>query len=79
VTLAQHEAVAIRPSRILRIELQMRIIERRKQFGGGEGRGIVAGAADARQAQGLQPHEHRAVGQMGARDVMAALAGDNIH
>ena len=69
VALAQHEAVAVRPVRLLRVEPQMRVVERGEQLGGGEGAGIVAGAGDARQPQGLQPHELGAIGQKGPRDV----------
>src|SRR5262245_1187431 len=79
VALAQDEAVAVRPLGIGGIEAQMGVVEGGEQLGGREGAGIVAGAADARQPQRLQPHELGAIGQEIRCDVAPARARARTH
>ena len=79
VALAQDEAVAVRPVRLGGVEAQMGVVEGGEQLGRGERAGIVAGAGDARQPQGLQPHEAGAIGQELRRDVAAARQASFAH
>ena len=65
MTLGQHESVTISPLRVARIDAQLRVVQRREQFRGGERGRVVTGAGNARQTHRLGPYEPGAIGQFG--------------
>jgi hypothetical protein len=65
VALAEDEAVAVGPVRLVRPIPQDGVIERCEELGRGERRGVVAGTRDAREPHRLDPDELRPVPQPG--------------
>src|SRR5439155_25105636 len=63
VALAEDEAVAVGPVRLVRPVPQLGVIERREQLGRGEGARVVAGTRDPREPYRLEPDELRPVAQ----------------
>ncbi|MDT4846073.1 hypothetical protein FQZ97_800810 [compost metagenome] len=65
VTLAHEEAVAVWPGRLARAQGHDVVVQRGKDLGGGEDRGVVADLGDLDQPDRLQTNELRLLAQAG--------------